>query len=404
MNKDDTLDKTINQFVDELMNNDTDDSSPEPKTFSPGRGRIILIILIAATIAACYFAYANRSYSSYSIQQRIDRSSVDTTNYMSYDDNLFSYSRDGASLADFEGNPIWNESFDMENPVCDINGDYILVYDREHTGAVILDDSGRVGSLSMTLPIVRASVAGNGDTAVLMQEQDTAYIRLFHPDGDIIASGEIHATNSGYPVAMDLSSDARRLLVSLLDLNDGDIKTTLCFYDFVDKDNVDKNHIMANFSYSDEVIPQVAFLGENAAVAVADEELIFFDFHKDITVRNRVFLSQEIENVFYSNNRAAIITSQQTDKGKSWDVLHVYSESGAERFIKHIPASMSYAGFMDNGEIVLHNGRKIRIFRDDGKEKLKAKSEESIRAIFPWDGLRNYYFITKDETQRVILQ
>lgn len=383
-----------------------DEIEPEKavRKFSPRRGRIILIILVAALCAASYFAYTNRDYTDFAVQQRVDRGGGENTNYLSFNGNLFSYSRDGAALTDFDGNPIWNESFDMENPVCDINGGYVLVYDRERTSAVVMNDAGTKGRLSMTLPIVRACVAGNGNVAVLMQDGGTAYLRLMAPDGKLLASGEIHAENSGYPVAMDLAQDATKLMVSLLDLGDGDIKTTLYFYDFSNAKDVDKNHILANFSYADEVIPEVAFLGDDAAVAFADEELMFFDFHKDVTVRKRLFLSDQIKSVFYSDSRAAIITTRETDGGGSENALHVYTESGMDRFVARVPVNITYAGFMDNGEILLHNGHSIRIFRDDGKRKLSTRSEEAIRAVIPWDGQRNYYFITKNQTQKVILQ
>ncbi len=372
--------------------------------FSPKWGRIILILVLAACCAAGYFAYLNRSYTGFSIQERIERKSVETTDYRSFEGNLFSYSRDGASLADFDGNPIWNESFDMENPTCDQSDDYLLVYDRERTGAIVLNADGLKGKLSMTLPIVRACVAGNGNVAVLMQDEDTAYLRLFTASGKTIASGEVHAENTGYPLAMDLSDDATRLVVSLLDLNSGDIQTTVCFYDFSNSKSVDKNHILANFSYSDEIIPELAFLGDDAAVGFADEELIFFDLHKKVTARKRIALADEVQAVFYSKERAAIITSHEMDGGGKNNLLHVYTKSGQEKFFTRISGNMSYAGFMDNGEILLHNGHQIRIFRDDGKKKLSTKSEENISAVIPWDGQRNYYFITKNQTQKVVLQ
>ena len=372
--------------------------------FSPLWGRIILILVLAAACVAGYFAYSNRSYTTFSIQERVERSSVETTDYRSFAGNLFSYSRDGASLADFDGNPIWNESFDMENPTCDQSGGYLLVYDRERTGAIVLSADGLQGRLSMTLPIVRACVAGNGNVAVLMQDEDTAYLRLFTSSGKTIASGEVHAKNSGYPLAMDLSDDATRLVVSLLDLNDGDIKTTVCFYDFSDTKSVDKNHILANFSYSDEIIPEIAFLGNDATVGFADEEVIFFDLHKKVTVRKRIPVSDEILTVFYSADRAALISSHEMDGGGKNNLLHVYTKSGQERFFTRVSGNMTNAGFMDNGEILLHNGHNIRIFRDDGRKKLSTKSEENVRAVIPWDGQRNYYFITKNQTQKVVLQ
>ena len=384
---------------DDIFEEEIEDS--KTLRFSPRWGRIILILLIGIALWAAYYAYCHNTYHHYEIQTKTKRPSSENTNYLSLEGKLFSYSRDGASLSAFGGNVAWNESFDMDNPTCETSGGYVLVYDRESTSANIFNSGGLVGSLSMTLPIIRASIAGNGNVAVLMQNGEKAYLRMYNPSGSMIASGEVHAKNTGYPIAMALSSDATRLMVSLLDLNDGDVKTTLCFYDFSDPSDDDSNHIAANFSYADQMIPEVTFL-RDGAVAFGDQELIFFSTGKEIAVRKEVFLPNEINTVFYSADRVAVITSRETAKEKKENVLYVYAGNGVESFERKIRGKLTSAEFMSNGEILLHNGKNIRIYRDDGVQKFAGRADDSVRAVFPWDGQRNYYFITKDQSQKII--
>ncbi len=371
--------------------------------FSPRWGRIILIAMIAVAAWAAYFAYNNNTYHHYEVQSKTRRPSSENTSYLSLEGKLFSYSRDGASLSNYSGGMIWNESFDMDNPASDSCGSYILIYDKESTSAYIFNSSGTQGTLSMTMPIIRAAVASNGDVAVLMQRSDTAYIRLYNTEGDTLASGEVHAKNTGYPVAMDISSDAKKLLVSLLDLNDGDVKTTLCFYDFSDASNDDNNHIAANYSYADQVIPDVAFL-KGGAVAFGDEELIFFSIGEEIEIKNEVFLQEEVKAVFHSDDRAAVVVEKEIKGGKNQKRLYVYNAAGTECFSRKVPGSMTSAGFLSNGEILIHNGENIRIYRDDGAPKFLGHARDTVRTVFPWDGQKNYYFITRDQSQKVVLR
>ena len=389
------------EILDDLIEEQIEKRKSTRK-FSPRWGRIILILLIAAAALGVYLAYNRTTYHHYEIESRIKRPSSENTFYKSLGGRLFSYSRDGASLSSFDGNLVWTESFDMENPSCEVTGDYALVYDRESTSALIFDSSGQVGSLAMTMPIVRASIAANGDVAILMQNGETANLRMYSPEGKLIASGEVHARNTGYPVAMSISPDAKRLLVSLLDLNDGDVKTTLCFYDFSDESDNETNHIAANFSYADQVIPEVAFMKEGA-VAFGDEELIFFSDGKEIEVKKEVFLSEEAKLVFHSPGRVGVITTKERESGKNENMLYVYQSSGAERFSHRVPGNIMEAEFMRNDEILVHNGKGIRIFRDDGTVKFGGRVEDPIRTVFPSDGQRNYYFITKDQSQKVVL-
>ena len=373
------------------------------RKFSPRWGRIILIALIGIAAWVAYFAYSRTTYHHYEVQARTKRASSDNTSYKSLSGKLFSYSRDGASLSGFDGNLVWNESFDMENPTCEAEGGYVLVYDKESTSAYIFNASGLVGTLSMTLPIVRASIAANGNVAILMQNGETANLRMYSPSGSVIASGEVHAKNTGYPIAMAISADATQLLVSLLDLNDGDVKTTLCFYDFSDASKDETNHIAANFSYADQVIPEVAFL-KDGAVAFGDQELVFFAIDKEIAVRREVFLAEEANAVLYSGDRVGVVTVKRNPKRKNENMLYVYSQTGVERFSHRVPGNVTSAEFLSNSEILVHNGKNIRIFRDDGSTKFAGKAEDAIRTVFPWDGQRNYFFITKDQSQKVVLR
>ena len=371
--------------------------------FSPRWGRIVLIVVVLAISATVYFAYSNNHYTGYSVQGRITHKSSDNTNYLSLDGKLFSYSRDGAELATFDGAPVWNVSFDMENPVCDISGSYVMLYDRERTLVYIFNPSGLQGSLSMTLPIVRANVASNGNVAVLMQDDETAYLRLYDTSGVVLVSGELHAQNTGYPVAMDISDDARGLMISLLDLNNGDLKTTICFYDFSASGKSKENHISADFSYADVVFPEVHYF-KDTAVAFGDEELVFFRTGREVSIEKEVFLEDQVKNIFFSDERAAVVTTKETPNGGRENILHTYTATGAVKFREHLSGNMSYMEYMDNGEILMHNGNIVRIYKDDGRQKLSTKTEESIRTVIPWDGQRNYYFITKNQTQKVVLQ
>ena len=48
-----------------------------------------------------------------------------------------------------------------------------------------------------------------------------------------LASGELHGENSGIPIAIALSSDGQKLMVSMIDLNGGNVKTTISFLSLI---------------------------------------------------------------------------------------------------------------------------------------------------------------------------
>lgn len=371
--------------------------------FSPKRGRIIVFILLVVCIMGGFFWYMNQTYDDYDIREKVERSGAKSSNYVSFKGNLFCYSRDGASYLSFDSEPLWNESFDMETPAIDVNDDYILVYDRSHTGIRVFSEEGLAGEMSMTLPITRAEVSAKGDVAVLMQDDETAYVRLYNVDGKELAQGELHSDNMGYPMSMDLSADAKKLVLSLADLNDGNIKSTVCFFDFSKSGDESKNRIAAEFSYADLIVPEVSFLGDDA-VAFGDSQLIFYEAAKDVKCTRQVHIDEEIGTVFHSDDRAGIITTKESSDGKKNNTVIVYGTNGLEIFSEQIPESMTSVEFMDNDELLIHDSNNIRIYTKSGRKKVTLKTEESIRTVIPWDGQRNYYFITKNIIEKVMLK
>ena len=83
----------------------------------------------------------------------------------------------------------------------------------------------------------------------------------------MLASGELHMGNNGYPLSLAISGNGERMVLSQLDLNGGDIKTTIAFYDFGKEGKGKIDNIVANYSFSNQIFHQVEFLENGKAVA-----------------------------------------------------------------------------------------------------------------------------------------
>lgn len=56
-------------------------------------------------------------------------------------------------------------------------------------------------------------------------------------------------------------------MVSQLDVKDGNVKTTISFYDFSNKGKDEIDNIVATYSFSDQIIPQIAYVDGDKAIA-----------------------------------------------------------------------------------------------------------------------------------------
>ena len=405
--EDDLTEDERRLFVELFGTGDEYEEEIIPEKRSSWKSRVLtffLLLLIVAGGIGLYAYFATRTYRDYEVKEEVQRNDEERIGYLPFQQNLFSYSRDGASYSDYDDRLLWSESFDMENPAVDICGDYLLLYDKQRTQTILFNSSGVVNEQVMTLPIVTASVAQNGRIAVLMQEKDTGYLQLFDMDGTPAASGELHTRNTGYPIAMDLSDSGNKMLVSVLNLNDGDIKTTLSFYDFSEAGGKADNRIVANFSYVDMVVPRVAFGAGDKAVAIGDDEVIFFTGAGKPKVKEEVFIPAQIKSVTYNERYVGIVTITDFGGEELQNNLTMYNMSGKLCYEMPVEDNFTTLDMNVNNEIVLSDRENVNIYTRYGIHKFSYVSEETIYAILPWDGTTNYYLIRKKITEKIKLR
>lgn len=82
---------------------------------------------------------------------------------------------------------------------------------------------------------------------------------MYDKTGEKLTEGEIHGAKKGYPIAIALSSDALRLAVAMLDINDGSIKSTIAFYNFGTAGESEIDHVVGAQTFPDTVIPEIVY-------------------------------------------------------------------------------------------------------------------------------------------------
>ena len=121
------------------------------------------------------------------------------------------------------------------------------------------------------------SIAAQGTVAVLMGDQSNSYLVVYDKNGKELVNGAIYGEDGGYPIAIALSNDAIKLAVSMLDINDGNVKTTIAFYNFGSVGENEIDRIVSANSFSDMVIPQLDFVSDDRMVAYGDSEIAIFE-------------------------------------------------------------------------------------------------------------------------------
>lgn len=365
---------------------------------------MIIFFLCLVVLILCVLFLGLRHYDDFDVKESYERVDASETSYVDFNGNLLKYSRDGAFYTEYDGDLIWNYTYEMTDPQVDVCGSYLLIYDEGGTQVAILTNAGFRQSIKTAMPIVDAKIASQGTVAILMQEDQTGYIQLCDVTGSVLASGELHMKNSGYPMAIAISSTAQRLMVSQLDVKNGDIKTTIAFYDFGTKGQESVDNIIATYSFAGQIFPEIAYVDGDRAIAFGDGEVVTFSDNAKASIAEEIFIEGEIQSIFYDDDYWGIIEQTTDEEGNEINQMSVYTIGGFRRLEKTIDISYTSACFLSNHEVLLSNTRDAVIYTLTGIKKFTYTFDAGIYAILPQDSSRRYVFICDGVTQIVRLR
>lgn len=367
---------------------------------SPRVVKIFFAILLAGLILGYVLYRTFVTFEEFEVSSSFEQKDAEQTIYADFNGNLLAYGRDGAFYTDYEGNLIWNETYEMTNPQIKMCEGKLLIYDKTGSQLFVESVSGNEGKISTNLPIVDADVAKNGNVVVLMQNKDTGYLNLYNSDGETIASGEVHTKKTGYPMSVAISSGGDRLVMSLANLTDGDVKSTVQFYDFGVAGDSKADHIVGKFSYSNMIIPEVDFVAKDEVIAFGDSEIVIFQGDKEPKIKKELFVSSEMKSIFHNNNYFGMITTNEDGQNS----LSLYTMSMNRRFEKEIDALYTKADITKTNEVLLTDGENVSLYTKLGVNKFSHKFSNGILEMIPWESYRTYVIIEKGKIERIRLK
>ncbi|MBR5637160.1 MAG: hypothetical protein IKW81_09555 [Pseudobutyrivibrio sp.] len=377
---------------------------PEDDYTPPKKRYMFIIVLVILCIAAFIVIKIISTYTDYEEIKTWDRADTGESVYKSFQGNLLKYSGDGIFYTAYDGSLIWNYTYDMTNPSVDTSGSYVIAYDKKGTEVDIFSTKGFINQLSTNTPVIDARVASQGTVALLLQENNTTYIQMYDKGGTLLVSGEIHPENRGFPISIALSSDAKRLLLSVINVNEGDITSELVFYDFTDAGKEEVDNIVATYTYIGALIPKIEFVNKDKAIAFADKKIIVFNNNLHATVAKEITVPEEMKSIFYNDTHFGYICEKALDDGTVVNQMNVYNLYGLKTSSKELTESYSDVVLLDNNEILFSDGNSISLYNLQGFEKFTNTFEEKIYAVIPGATSRRYYLIEESKTAEIGLK
>lgn len=361
---------------------------------------------VAIVAACCVVAFAVfyivsqvKTYDKYKSIDTIERADTSATKFTLFQGKILKYSNDGAIYTDQENNIIWNQSFEMDNPLMAMNDSYVAFADVDGQDIFILNDAGLQGTIKTNMSIKKIDIAQKGIVAVLMENQSTSYLALYNIEGEKLAEGGIHMENSGYPMDIAISDDGEKLAVTILDVASGSVKTTLSFYHFgtIGQNQID--NLVNTYSYAGSVIPRVEYVDDSTMLAFADNGVMLFRGEQVPESFKEVLVSTEVKSIFYDDSYfGLILLDNEVKNGRK---MVIYDMNGSE--VTSVSLDMGYdqVYFLKNHEICVQNSQQCQIYTLHGVKKFESAFASDLYFVMDRFGVRNYSVLTEGSTEQI---
>ncbi len=252
------------------------------------------------------------------------------------------------------------------------------------------------------MDIVSVRVANQGTTAVLMQKDGISYIQLYDKDGNNLAEGQISIKNSGYPLDIALSNDAIKLAVTMLDINEGNIKSMITFYNFGSVGQNEIDHMVGSCSYSDMVIPQIEFVTNDRMLAFGDSKVYIFEGTQKPTQSKEIDIKNEVKSFFFNKDYLGFIQNKEDEENTRH--MEIYDTKGGHIMSKDFVLDYDTIEFLANNEICIRNEKECLIYNTYGVKHFVQTFDSPLIKIISGTSSRYYTFILEDTVEKVKLK
>lgn len=326
----------------------------------------------------------------------------DGTQYMALGGNIVSYSPDGTSCMDQSGNILWNQTFEMQQPMVATSGNVMAIADYNGSTVYIFDSTSQLGTVNTDLPIRGLAVSQSGETAVILSDSDTTWFYLYDLAGETISYGKMSIDKTGYPLTMAISPNGEMVAISHLTMNATTVETQIAFYNFGSVGTSYTDNMVSGTNFDDEVFAYMAFFDNSTSVAVSDQRIAFFDGSEIPQNSNTAMVQEEIQGVYSNESYVAILVPDTS--GSEEYLLRVYDKSGSQ--VGEISFSLEYTSIqLCSDRVVINNDETMLVYNVDGTQRYSGNFDTSVRAVIPSeDSMSRYIIVTDTEVDLMTLR
>lgn len=361
---------------------------------------IVIVVLLLAT-GFFYFSYLNKEYDSINVVKSSDSVVTMGSEVMRFGNCILVYSNDGMKCVNEKGDVVWNETFQMQNPMIDISGDVVGIADYNGSIIYMMNKSGKLGTINTGMPIRKFCVSAKGLAIAILDDSDITPIHIYDTSGNTVAYFSTSMRNSGYPIDIAITESGYVVAVSYLYVDNASYKTDVAFYNFGEVGQNQTDNLVSGYTYSNAIVPEVRFIDNSNAVAVADNRLMFYTGDQKPVSSGEVLVENEISAVYYGEQYVALVFNN-TGEGDRY-MVNVYDRNG--KIKDTVSFNFAYEDILLTGNhIVVYSADECLVHVIGGIDKYHGPLEGGVLAVLPTGVNYRYVLVTNESIQTVELK
>ena len=380
----------------------------ETNTLKKDWRRLIWITAGLLTVLVAWNIYHGRkSYRAYAVLNQQDVSQGSLVGYEPFKRGFLKYSKDGVSYIVEKNETYWSSSFEMKDPVIDVNGAYAVIADRTGNTLQIFDEKhGKIGECRTERSLDSASISAGGIVATLEEDSVASYIQFYNPDGTVLdITVKALLEGDGFFTALDLSDDGSQVLVGVAYLEGGVLHGKVAAYDFSEKESSGKGPMRGGVEpfAGKNLISEVRYLQNGTAFAASTRGLFFFRVgEQKVEGYSSVEAEEEIRSLCFDRSYVGIVLNDTVSKNGPYRI-ELYNSSG-ER-VMHANFGEHYStSFVDKGTVFLLGSDTLTIFLKNGTKQFSGNVDFSLVRAVRRPGENRYLWLGASHIKEVKLK
>lgn len=365
---------------------------------------MLVIILFVAVGIVFYIQYRDKVYTQMVQISSVERQAVSGAKDLALGNNLVTYSKDGISCIDAKGNALWNQTYEMQNPIIATCKDVLAIADYNGRKIYVMNSEQKLGEITTNLPIRNICVASNGVVMTVQEEGRIAWLYIYDAQGKGLVYSRTTMTDTGYPTAISISDNAKLAGVAYTYVESGDLQTRVAFYNFggVGENKID--NLVGGYNYTDTIVPYIDFIDSETAFAVADNRIMIYKGSEVPESRMERLFDDEVQAVYTGDRYIGMVFIN--DSGDTSYILKVMDLQGEA--VVDIPfdfSSISDAGIVFTDELItIYNEKECLIYNTSGKQKYAGTFDKAVRTMIPVEDTFRYVLAHADSIELIELK